>query len=166
MTSPVRPLLASLLCCVIALGHSPAWLHVATCGCTHVDAAVSLATSPGSTRHDHCSHCCGHVENGHVESGPTENAPTENGGVASHDGDQPVAIVSVSSSPAHEHGHGHDSEACAICHSLASSCGVPWQLDVMSVSQAVCHFVLARHQEPFLPRLSASAHPRGPPAIR
>ncbi|WP_145117146.1 DUF2946 domain-containing protein [Rosistilla oblonga] len=50
MTSLFRPILPSLLCLVVAWGHAPAWLHVATCdGHGHHHAAASV-----------CSHGCHH----------------------------------------------------------------------------------------------------------
>lgn len=140
MTSPVRPVLtqsawAILLCCVIALGHAPAWMHVATCGCTHVDPAAQLTITSCSTGHDHCSHCCGHVD----------------------DDDSVLADQDQKS------GHEHDSDSCAICQSLASSCGVPWQLDLLSDSELVFQFAYATPDESLLPLWIVSAHPRGPP---
>lgn len=52
MTSLVRPTLTSiLLCCVIALGHAPAWMHVSSCAghCGH--ASVDRGVCPTEVVH-------------------------------------------------------------------------------------------------------------------
>lgn len=54
MTSPVRSTLMSILCCVIALGHAPAWMHVATC-----DGHCSYASVENGACGSGVSHSCG-----------------------------------------------------------------------------------------------------------
>ncbi len=47
MTSLVRPFLTSILCCVFAFGHVPAWMHVATCDdhCGHASIESDACSS-------------------------------------------------------------------------------------------------------------------------
>jgi hypothetical protein len=97
MTSLVRPFLSSMLCCVIAFGHAPAWLHVATCD-DHGSEA-SFFAKLGSATTAHTCGCHGHA---------CDPSPT--------DGD-----TSQESSP-HE-SKSHDSDNCAICQSLAAPSG-------------------------------------------
>lgn len=86
MTSLVRPLLSSILCCMIAFGHLPAWLHVATCGdgCGNTPVAVAEDTS--------CSHGCCHHSDDSAEPNSLPEAP------ADHDSDSCAACQSLASS--------------------------------------------------------------------
>lgn len=73
----LRPLLASLLCGMIAFGHAPAWLHVADCGGeVHVGQVHRHADDEHDVcqhhRHDHASgdatQAGGHDESSHHDS--------------------------------------------------------------------------------------------------
>lgn len=138
MTPLVRPLLSSILCCVIAFGHAPAWLHVATCedGC----GATSVATTPESSVD--CSHGCHHH--------PTESLVATQGETASPPPAAPAG--------------GHDSDTCAVCQSLASSNGVVSLGPTTLAFEYVCEpsFVCADRLP--VEASIAIAEPRGPPA--
>ncbi|GAA5505418.1 DUF2946 family protein [Novipirellula caenicola] len=137
MTSLVRPVLSSILCCMIAFGHAPAWLHVATCegGCGE----VAVSDAPSTT----CSHGCCH----HSSSAADSDKPIE-------DPDRPAE-------PADQ----HDSDTCALCQSLASSIGVVSVSTTTLAPEYVCEFLLVgTDQDPVVAPFSI-AKPRGPPAL-
>lgn len=131
-----RPLLASLLCGTIVLGHAPAWLHVGTCeGHGHASAAVAPEGSVSA-----CSSGCMH----HASS----PAATETGAGLHDSGDhQP-----------------HDSDNCVTCQSLASPSGVTWELLVSLPSQFVSHPAYVASESSFSATLLSLPQPRGPPA--
>ncbi len=151
MTSPVRPFLSSVLCCAIALGHAPAWMHVATCdGHSH-----SMVTKNVANPSSGCSHCC-HQHHGDgraddtvagfavTENAPVGHSPTRGGGpVGSHDE--------------------HDSDDCLICQSLASPCGVTWKLESLLLLSVVVQPALLPIERSFASPTLSIAHPRGPP---
>lgn len=144
-----RPLLIAVLCCVVAFGHAPAWLHVATC---------HEATCAESSSHEvvrgvntsGCHSCCGHAN-------PFAGRSSEAG--SSRQQDEPSSRVSASlqtpesssSQPLEE----HSSDGCMICQSLFSATGnvemegpgcaalrpfrfVPFESNEW-VSEGVCH---------------------------
>ena len=99
MTSLFRPLLTSMLCCVIAFGHAPAWLHVATCD-------------------DHCGH---ESSAGHVDATPHAHVcPLSGHGRQAAGTIEQVRLPSDVPLGAHTP---HDSDGCGICQSLAAPCG-------------------------------------------
>ncbi|WP_145390069.1 DUF2946 family protein [Stieleria neptunia] len=139
MSSSFRPILASLLCCMIVLGHAPAWLHVAHCE-GHGHAPSGVATEKTAVV-SVCSHGCQH------HASPSEAA-------------DPV-------SDPHDSGeqHPHDSDTCVICQSLASPSGVTWELLVSLPSEFISHPVVVA-ADSFLPAtLLSIPQPRGPPAV-
>ncbi|MBM3965029.1 MAG: DUF2946 domain-containing protein [Planctomycetes bacterium] len=140
MSSLFRPLLSSLLCCVIAFGQLPALLHVATChGHAHCHRVVAEQESP-----DVCSHGFHHYT-------------SESKGRSSSD-----RVVRNEESPAVPL---HDSEHCAVCHSLANPVGLIWNFELPLVQE--CLVELASICADRLP-VEASftmAQPRGPPAV-
>lgn len=150
MTSLVRPILSSILCCMIAFGHSPAWLHVATCedGCG--DATVS-DVADSNTSIAECSHgCCHHASN----TGDWSDAAASELDSADDQSDSPV-------DPS---GH-HDPDSCAICQSLASSIGIVAVSETNLAPQYVCEILLIGcDQHPTIAFFSSAA-PRGPPAV-
>ncbi|TWT73322.1 DUF2946 domain-containing protein [Allorhodopirellula solitaria] len=138
MTSLVQSIVSTILCCAIAFGHAPAWLHVAGCedGCGSMLAQVPQST--GAI----CPHsCC------HDTSQPTVSAS------ADESTDSPVS----SSVP-------HDSDTCATCQSLAGSFGViPPGMVTLSPERASVPVSLSSAEAAVAGSISI-AKPRGPPA--
>ena len=109
MTSLVRPIAVSLLCVVAALGHAPAWLHVASCdhgiqrgGIQRIDLSSSDAVGLD------CHHACCPPPANTNRSGEQES----------------------SGEPGHSDGD-HHSESCTVCQSLLVPNGVGWKLEVI-----------------------------------
>lgn len=146
MTSPIRPFLSSLLCCVIVFGHAPAWLHVATCD-GHSQPKTSVASEKTESA---CLHCCSH----HFED---DASVTDQASV----GDLDSLRVAGDSGTGHE----HDSDDCLICQSLASPCGVAWQLSAPLATELVSQPALLSTDRCFASASLSIAHPRGPPAL-
>ena len=139
MTSPIRPFLSSILCCVIAFGHAPAWLHVATCdGHSHAKSSVSSEKTEPT-----CSHCCHHQHDDEEATGQELLRIDGDGG--SH--------------------HEHDSGNCLICQSLASPCGVTWQINQTLVTGLVFQPAFFPSECLFASASLSIAHPRGPPVV-
>ena len=160
MTPVIRTLKALLLCGVVALGHAPAWMHVADCdhGC-HLES--SNAVFDGIRVEDRreaefaravvpCSHgCCQHVAQESQESRST--------------------IDEVASSCASDCGddghHHHDSDSCSICQSLAVPAGVTWQLTPevsCDIEVEISNVVDSRSPESSFQTIP---RPRGPPTL-
>ena len=139
MTLMLRPVLISVLCSMIALGHLPAWLHVMTCHGHSYEAVNPTAARKVSP----CPHGCHH----HA---------VDDRSVSTYDSAQ-----SEDSHPTHE----HDSDTCAICHSLASPVGFflifEQSLEPKYLGEPV--FVCADR----IPVEASNAipQPRGPPAL-
>ena len=140
MTSLFRPLLSSLLCCVIAIGQLPALLHVATC---HGHAQChSVETEQDSSVG--CSHGCHHHASENSDRGPSEH-------VGQNEESPAVPL--------------HDSKHCAICHSLANPAGFVWNFELPLMQE--CLHELASLCADRLP-VEASVtipQPRGPPVV-
>ena len=124
---------------MIAFGHAPAWLHVATCedGCG--DAVVAVPDDSVTA----CSHGCRH----HASDASDSKATSEESGLPANPADQ------------------HDSDTCAVCQSLAASIGVV----SLSATTLAREYVRERlffgaDQDPVVASLSI-AQPRGPPAV-
>ena len=133
MTSFLRPLLASLLCGMIVIGHAPAWLHIG--GFHH-----QVATSSQSESEAVCQHSC------HLHPAATTTSSGQ---------EQQQEL------PA-DH-HEHDSDSCVICQSLVAPNGTPGQIvpPVSGGICVVDQFVAdaSAPDQAFLP----IAQPRGPP---
>lgn len=140
MTSLVRPFLSSILCCVIAFGHAPAWLHVATCD-DHSHAKSSVSSEKAEST---CSHCCHHHHDDDEEAIGQELLRIAGDGGSHHE---------------------HDSDNCLICQSLASPCGVTWQLSLPLVTGLVSQPALLPAERVFASAALSIAHPRGPPVV-
>jgi len=108
MASFVRPIVISLLCGMAAIGHAPAWLHVA--GCDHAS-HWQVNSEAASIDSSDCHHGCCHHATVETNRGPEET--TEEGSSHSHDG--------------------HDSGSCVLCQSFGVPNGVAWQLPTLSV---------------------------------
>jgi hypothetical protein len=127
-----------MLCCVIAFGQVPAWLHVATCD-DHSHATVDCSSDqPKSV----CSHCSDH----HVNDKST---------LVEQDGTQVVGASGTN--------HGHDSAHCLICHSLASPCGVTWKLCGRVFTDFVSEPAVLATERVLSSASFSIAQPRGPP---
>jgi len=144
MTSLLRPLLSSMLCCVIAFGQLPAWLHVASChGHAH---CVRVAAEKDSA--DVCSHGCHHLSTNREADNSRRGEATR--------------VVRSREAPAVP---SHDSEHCVTCHSLASPVGLVWNLELPLVQEslyelaAICVDRLAVEPSFTIPQ------PRGPPVV-
>ena len=139
MSSLFRPILATLLCSMIVLGHAPAWLHVVHCeGHGHASFGVASNTSAAISI---CSYGCHH----HVSPlAATETVP--------HSQDS-------------SNHHQHDSDSCAICQSLASPSGVTWELLVSLPAEFVSYPVATAAELRFPAILLSIPQPRGPPVV-
>ncbi|WP_417746867.1 DUF2946 family protein [Rosistilla oblonga] len=136
MTSLFRPILPSLLCLVVAWGHAPAWLHVATCdghGDHHAAASV-------------CSHGC------HHHAGDLPNA-----------GDLQADESNAAGACDGESHHHHDADDCPICQSLASPSGVNWNLDPQLLSDRLVQSSDPILDAVAVAATLSIARPRGPP---
>ncbi len=147
MTSLYRPLLSSLLCCVIALGNLPAVLHVVSCH-GHGHDSVQSEVSPVSTS---LGHSCHHHS---TAKGHAFDESSESHG---HDGDR------------HSHGSPsapvHDSDHCKICHSLANLVGVIWNVELSLLPECFSESVSVCADHFSVNASAAIPQPRGPPAI-
>lgn len=145
MTSLFRPLLSSILCCVIACGHAPAWLHVATCdGHSHAEDVCGEANVSSSTSETECSHCC----HPRPTLGPVSSG--QNDVQIDNDGES--------------HGE-HDSDNCFVCQSLASPCGVTSEFVSSIVTGLVSQPSALPGECIFASAALKIAHPRGPPVV-
>ncbi|WP_146516058.1 DUF2946 domain-containing protein [Rubripirellula amarantea] len=149
MTSLVRPILSSILCCVIVFGHAPAWLHVATCDTCCDDSSGSLSSS-GIVGSYACSCHSHHCDTSHHhDSKKTESAEC---------GD-----ASPCDTP--QEGEPHDSDSCPICQSLASPCGFVDAYSTLLISAPACEsFVLPMCLDE-VSSLLLLPPSRGPPAM-
>ncbi len=134
MTSFVRPIIASLLCIVIAIGQMPAWLHVA--GCDH---EPHLHLGSGVQQK---SDACGCHHHG-------DDVATSEGNLT----DKPLP-----------HDHQHDSDTCAICQSLVAPTGIHWQLETLVVGQICVDSDRGVDLPVIASVILSTAQPRGPPA--
>lgn len=148
MTSFYRPLLSSLLCCIIALGNVPALLHVATChGHGHRQQTdVDLAESSV------CHHGCHHHK--------SSKASVEN--TVSTDKSQHDDRLQNEEAPSVP---SHDSDHCSICHSLANLVGVAWELGLSQQPESLAESVSIYSDCLLVEASSAIPQPRGPPTI-
>ena len=144
MTSPSRPFLSSLLCCVIAFGQLPALLHVASChGHAHCQ---RVGVEKDST--EVCSHGCHHQPDIHQTDSSV-------GGEKRH-------VVSNEESPAAPL---HDSEHCAICHSLAKPVGLVWNFELPLVQECLSQLAPICVDRLLVEASIAIPQPRGPPSV-
>jgi len=140
MISLFRPLLSSLLCCVIAFGQLPALLHVASChGHAHcqrvgVEKDSSQVCSQG---------CHQHLSFNSVEG--DESCVVQ-------DEESPVVPL-------------HDSEHCAICHSLANPVGLAWNFEMSLVQECLCELAIIRADRLPVEACVTIPQPRGPPVL-
>ncbi len=138
MTSLIRPFLSSILCCVIAFGHAPVWLHVATCdGHSHAEVVEKSDDSAKS-----CSHCCHYLD---VDTGVDQPSMIARGAGGSH--------------------QEHDSDNCLICHSRATPSGVAWQTFPPVFTGASSLPAPLPGECVFVSASRTIAHPRGPPIV-
>jgi len=109
-----RPLLTVVLCSVVAFGHAPAWMHVATCGeasGTHLD-DNAIGVSHQS--------CCKHSNPFAGRIGLKISSDRHHGDASHQSQSRCLAESSpCSSNPAGE----HSSDDCVICLSLMSAIG-------------------------------------------
>ena len=128
--------LPSLLCCVIAFGYAPAWLHVSVCQ-NHHEAALDGAQVGAS-----CTHSCGHSHN--------DVKRIEGNGALPDPNDQPSE-------------HGHDSETCFVCQSLGNANGLASQWEMQLQSTRLCEPVFITGEFHLVQTALLIANPRGPP---
>jgi hypothetical protein len=150
----LRPLLAAVLCCVVALGHAPAWLHVATCGTESRVFEASCQSNSGS----HCG--CKRSKPFADRSASKESlAQRHSGGQQKSPGGPGSEPSPVSERPIGE----HSSDDCVICHSLMSALGqIDLGLDVSATEQAFFLAQVASRQR-LSDGVSRALHLRGPP---
>ncbi|TWU31123.1 DUF2946 family protein [Novipirellula artificiosorum] len=142
MSSLIRPILASLLCGVIVLGHAPVWLHVGHCEHhAHVQSGVASDKTASVVIY---SHVCQH------HAPPQETAKT-----VSDTHDAPVSGGQ----------HDHDSDTCVICQSLASPGGVTWELLVSLPFEIISSPVFVAPEPVLAATLLSIPQPRGPPVV-
>ncbi len=150
MKSLFRPTLIAVLCSLLALGHGPAYLHVATCDghrATVDDDSESATTELAISE---LTGCCSHSCAAHTCSADTRHTSS------------PVTHAS-DSAPDTEHPT-HDSEHCVVCQSLALPGGavtLPTTLDFSAMLDERCVAF-----QPSSPMADARGpfQPRGPPA--
>ncbi|EMI46345.1 signal peptide protein [Rhodopirellula sp. SWK7] len=112
MVPSIRPLTTFLLSVMLALGHAPAWLHVASCDhdvCSHRDCG-----------HGGCEHGESILVASHHHAGCCHSHGADDWHQSASDHDAFAEIVlspNSNSSP-------HESHACWICQSLASPVGL------------------------------------------
>ncbi len=140
MTSLFRPLLSSLLCCVIAFGQLPALLHLASChGHAHCQKVDAKKTSS-----EVCSHGCHHCESVNSVRGPKDHVV--------QNGESPSVPL-------------HDPEHCAICQSLANPVGLVWNFELPLVQECLCELAsICANRLPVEASITI-AQPRGPPVV-
>lgn len=140
MTSLFRPLLTSLLSCVIAVGHMPALLHLTSChGHTHGQRVDANKDSS-----DVCSHGCNHHATDNSVRG-SKDYVVEN---------EESVVIPV-----------HDSEHCAICHSLANPAGMVWNFALPLVQDCLHERASLYADRLTVATAIAIPQPRGPPFI-
>lgn len=145
MTSLFRPLLYSLLCCVIAAGQLPALLHVVSChGHAHGLFEDAKLESLGA-----CAHGCQHQLNDKHHVARLVQAEKRQGAQIEESPEAPL----------------HDADHCAFCHSLANPVGVAWSFELPHVQECLCEraWICADHAP--VKACSAIPQPRGPPVI-
>ncbi len=146
MPSRVQSLLTSIMCCVIAFGHAPAWLHVATCddGCgTALLSNVASPVADAETSVSACPHgCCHHAAK--VDLSSEAQSPTD-----------------LPSKPS-DH---HDSDTCAVCQSLAGSNGVVSFVCASLALEYLCEPAFICADRAAVEASISIAQPRGPPAL-
>ena len=128
--------LPSILCCVIAIGYAPAWLHVSVC---HDHQATGFDVGKAGLS---CLSVCGHA---HV-----------NQSQASHEAGLPDADE--------EHSE-HDSETCFVCQSVGNANGMTleWDTPLQSISSGDPTSI--PNDFVFVGTSLSIAQPRGPPAL-
>lgn len=150
----LRPLLAAVLCCVVAFGHAPAWLHVATCGSGISDVGDRCDSNTGG--HCGCKHSNPFADRSAAKqslaqqhTGDLQELPSDADSQSSPDSERPIGE--------------HSSDDCVICHSLMSALG---QVDLgLDVSIAQQSFFLAQvaSRQRLSDGVSRALHLRGPP---
>ncbi|HBJ36614.1 MAG TPA: hypothetical protein DDZ51_18030 [Planctomycetaceae bacterium] len=154
----LRPLLTAVLCCVVAFGHAPAWLHLATCGKTSSGVGEGCETIVGG----HC--CCKHTN-------PFAGRSVSKGASASSkvspkvNADESMnsrlvgELVPVTDLPI----DGHSSDDCVICHSLMSAVGQVDLGPIKSVAQDSVFLDSVGPSNRLSDGVSSTMHLRGPP---
>ncbi|MGB7342878.1 MAG: DUF2946 family protein [Pirellulaceae bacterium] len=140
MSSLLRPILASLLCGTIVLGHAPAWLHVGTCE-GHSDSQSVVASEQTVSV---CTHGCQH-----------HTPPPAD----------PKTVSDTHNSPVSGDHHHHDSDTCVICQSLASPGGVTWELLVSLRLEFAASPSFVAAESVLSSTLLSIPQPRGPPVV-
>jgi len=141
MTSPVRPIVVTILLAIACSGRVPAWLHF-----SHCDHRGLVKLTAVEVYGECASGCCGHPVSNNEATEPSEALP------------EPYSQRS--------HGHNHDdSESCAICHVLSAPNGVAWHIEFVAIGHLCVEN--ARIVYPLAPELPAFSIPqsRGPPAL-
>ncbi|WP_345320904.1 DUF2946 family protein [Novipirellula rosea] len=156
MLSIIRPFVAAVLCSVIALGHAPAWLHVATC---HDGVTCDDGSAESKSARDGKLQC--------VDLAPADKPRSAHAGCSHgchHHDDEPATETDVPDDHQHSPAH-HDHDRCLICQSLSVPCGFTWELETAVLSDA--YVEQAENQRGFIvvPIFLVVAAPRGPPAI-
>lgn len=150
----LRPLLTAVLCCVVAFGHAPAWLHVATCGKASGVGGDGCVSNSGG-------HC------GCKRANPFADRAVSMQTIAQQlagDRQASQSVYGSESSPVSERPIGeHSSDDCLICHSLMSAVGqIDLGLDVCVIEHS---FFLTKvaSRERLSDGVSRALHLRGPP---
>ena len=129
----------SILCCTIAFGHVPAWIHVSDC-----DSSCHLTVSAFECMGNSCcSHHCHHQDDQSSD--------------LAHDG----LRVDASESSSRQ----HDCEGCAICQSLNNHYGMTWQFVYLSGVGAVYQPARLPAERLLVSASFSIVHPRGPPSL-
>lgn len=150
-----RPLITAVLCCLVACGHAPAWLHVATCG-------EASGTDLGGYAIGGGHHACCHHSNpfaGRVDSKVSAGSRHD---VSAHASQSRSASESspCSGRPAGE----HSGDDCVICQSLMSAVGhIEFEVPVSAALEPL-YLSGVEASDPLSEGVARALHLRGPPS--
>jgi hypothetical protein len=130
--------LPSFLCCVLAIGYAPAWLHVSICHDHHAtgdDVETAEFSCLGSCSHAHAS--------------------------ASHESDA-AGSQGAEGQPSEQQ---HDSDTCFVCQSLGNANGLTPEWDIPLQSTSFCEPTSIPNEFTFVGPCLLIAEARGPPSL-
>lgn len=153
----LRPLLTAVLCCVVAFGHAPAWLHVATCGKAIGVNLDGCETTGGS------GHCCCKRSNPFAERIVSKGSRGEHQGSTSQQ--SPSRSLAESLPDSSQPPGDHSSDDCVICHSLMSAIGNIDLGPIASVAQQSFFVASFSPCGALSEGTSRALHLRGPPIL-
>ncbi|WP_146118631.1 hypothetical protein [Blastopirellula marina] len=151
MASLFRPLFVLVLCGMLAVGHAPAWFHLATCtdACAlHTECGPSHF-HPGdlALAHFGCHPGCHHDLGSHAPaSTPHEHSPEE-------------------PSPEQEPRRDHHPDGCVVCQSLAIAAAITWVTPAKVGVEPTREQIVFRTELLVCETIITISQPRAPPSI-